>query len=103
MERIEEFLRQHSRDEEPSGFLVYFPAMTEEEIEAGVELLKALKDRADMTLSDAIQINPGCSERSWLNIVQELNVSGLIEHHWHNGTIRILPAGIEYLNRQTEE
>ena len=76
--------------------------MTDQEIEAGIELLKVLKDRPGMTLSDAIQTDPGCSERSWLNIVQELNVSGLIEYH-RNGAIRIRPAGIDYLNRQTEE
>ena len=77
--------------------------MTDQEIEAGIELLKALKDSPGMTLSDAIQVDPSLSERSWLNIVQELNVSGLIEYHRNNGTIRIRPAGIEYLNRQTEE
>jgi hypothetical protein len=77
--------------------------MTEQEIEAGIELLKALKVRPGMTLSEAIKIDPGCSERSWLNIVQHLSASRLIEYHWNNGTIRMLPAGIEYSNRRAEE
>jgi hypothetical protein len=73
--------------------------MTDQEIEASIELLKALKDKPGMTLSEVEKVDPGLSARSWLNVIQELNVSGLIEYHWNNGTIRILPAGKEYLGK----
>jgi len=76
--------------------------MSEQEVEAGIELLKELKDRSGLTLLDAIQIDTRCSEVSWVNIVNELNRFGLVKYHWLNGTISILPAGIKYLKRQTE-
>ena len=73
--------------------------MTEREVEAGIELLKALKDRPGLTLLDAIRIDAKCSEVSWVNIVHQLNLFGLVKYHWLNGSIFILPAGIKYLNR----
>jgi len=73
--------------------------MTEQEVEAGIELLKALKNTRDLTLLDAIRIDAKCSEVSWVNIVQQLNLFGLVKYHWLNGTISILPAGIKYLNK----
>ena len=73
--------------------------MTEKEVEAGIELLKALKDRPGLTLLDAIRIDAKCSEVSWVNIVHQLNLFGLVKYHWLSGSIFILPAGIKYLNR----
>ena len=61
--------------------------MTEQEVEAGIELLKALKNTRDLTLLDAIRIDAKCSEVSWVNIVQQLNLFGLVKYHWLNGTI----------------